>query len=181
MCAPRHLTRNTEASEKRQRPGSRPVDSPAPDDPEKAFSRPLLGEPRSFFHFYISEEEQQPPRKWSVPRGGEPGDRRLPDSRGFGGTGSLATEREAAARGGEEESGEAGLRPIGRAGGGGAATGEPTSDEEEEDMCHFDIPNFVNSESPSSSLLGCDDLLICRSSLPLDGRSQTREAHSTVA
>uniref|UniRef100_A0A3B4BDW4 Uncharacterized protein n=1 Tax=Periophthalmus magnuspinnatus TaxID=409849 RepID=A0A3B4BDW4_9GOBI len=30
----------------------------AEDDSEKAFSRPLLTEPRSYFHFYITEERQ---------------------------------------------------------------------------------------------------------------------------
>ncbi|XP_055005419.1 melanocortin-2 receptor accessory protein 2A [Boleophthalmus pectinirostris] len=42
----------------------RPVNSAldgvtAEDDSEKAFSRPLLTEPRSYFHFYITEEHQQ--------------------------------------------------------------------------------------------------------------------------
>uniref|UniRef100_A0A668AM88 Melanocortin 2 receptor accessory protein 2b n=1 Tax=Myripristis murdjan TaxID=586833 RepID=A0A668AM88_9TELE len=50
---------NPEHAEKHHRPGSCLADNGSPqDENERAFSRPLLPESRSFFHFYISEEEQ---------------------------------------------------------------------------------------------------------------------------
>ncbi|KAK0132275.1 Melanocortin-2 receptor accessory protein 2A [Merluccius polli] len=183
--APPHQE-STEPSGKRHRPGSCLADVPCPDDPEKAFSRPLLGEPRSFFHFYISEEEH-PQRQRALrdqgdgagdsPRTGAQGrvrNRGQLDSHGFGGISSSVIERMVDE--GEEENDDAGLRPIG----GGATRESVSEDTEDVLMSHFNIPNFVNSESPSSSL-GDNDLLICESTLPPDSRSQTLEAHGTIA
>ncbi|KAJ0026603.1 hypothetical protein NQD34_017603 [Periophthalmus magnuspinnatus] len=45
----------------------------AEDDSEKAFSRPLLTEPRSYFHFYITEERQpSKPKPEEQPNGHAP-------------------------------------------------------------------------------------------------------------
>ncbi|XP_030201784.1 melanocortin-2 receptor accessory protein 2A isoform X1 [Gadus morhua] len=181
---------NPEPSEKRPRPGSALEDFPLPDDPEKAFSRPLLGEPRSFFHFYISEEPHpQHPQRRSAPgeQGGPAGHhprtgpqgrgRGQPDGHGFRGISASVTERVADEE--EEEHDDAGPRPIG---GGGRGT-RRSADTEDALMSHFDIPNFVNSESPSTSL-GDDDLLICETALPPNSphsRSQVLEAHHSIA
>ncbi|CAL8317960.1 unnamed protein product [Merluccius merluccius] len=147
--APPHQE-STEASGKRHRPGSCLADVPCPDDPEKAFSRPLLGEPRSFFHFYISEEEH--PQRQSALR--DQGD-------GAGDSPRTGAQGRVRNRGQLDSHG----------------FGEDTEDVL---MSHFNIPNFVNSESPSSSL-GDNNLLICESTLPPDSRSQTLEAHGTIA
>uniref|UniRef100_A0A3Q3FZG1 Melanocortin 2 receptor accessory protein 2b n=1 Tax=Labrus bergylta TaxID=56723 RepID=A0A3Q3FZG1_9LABR len=50
---------NPDSAEKRHRPGSCLVDIDGPqDENDKAFSRPLLSESRSYFHFYINEEDR---------------------------------------------------------------------------------------------------------------------------
>ncbi|CAL8315583.1 unnamed protein product [Lota lota] len=173
--APPHQE-NTEPSEKRHRPGSALANFPPPDDPEKAFSQPLLGEPRSFFHFYISEEmhPQHPQRQSGVgPRTGTQGRGRSRghlEGHGFGGISGSVMARMAD----EEEEDNAGLRPI------GGARQSASEDTEDAPMSHFDIPNFVSSESPSSSL-GDGDLLIRETTLPPDSRSQTLEAHAANA
>ncbi|CAL8392261.1 unnamed protein product [Arctogadus glacialis] len=197
--APPHQE-NPEPSEKRPRPGSALEDFPLPDDPEKAFSRPLLGKPRSFFHFYISEEPHpQHPQRRSAPgeQGGPAGDRPRtgpqargrgqPDGHGFRGisasvTGRVVDEEEEEEHDEEEEEehDDAGPRPIG---GGGGGT-RRSADTEDALMAHFDIPNFVNSESPSSSLGDEDELLICETALPPHSphsRSQILEAHHSIA
>ncbi|KAG7260558.1 hypothetical protein CRUP_037544 [Coryphaenoides rupestris] len=181
--APPHQE-NTEASAKHHRAASRLADLPPPDDPEKAFSRPLLGEPRSLFHFYISEEEHQqhPHRPQSAlgdqgdPAGGSP----RTGARGRGRhwpTGRMVNERPGENH--DDDDDDAGLRPT-RGAGGGATRESALEDTEDVLMAHFNIPNFVNSESPGSCSLGDDNLLMCESPLPPDSRSLTLGGHSGV-
>ncbi|CAB1342662.1 unnamed protein product, partial [Coregonus sp. 'balchen'] len=116
-------------------------------DEDKAFSRPLLDESRSFFHFYISKEEQG--------RGGHGAD-------GGGGGGLQRVHGRLGGRSsfGLEEMGEAG--EAGKAGeqgdGGIDLQGLPEEGKSEREhhflSHHFDIPNFVNSEH--SSMMGED-------------------------
>ncbi|XP_029903298.1 melanocortin-2 receptor accessory protein 2A-like isoform X2 [Myripristis murdjan] len=70
---------NPEHAEKHHRPGSCLADNGSPqDENERAFSRPLLPESRSFFHFYISEEEQGQGKCKAEDQGGEESEERQP-------------------------------------------------------------------------------------------------------
>ncbi|KAM4600971.1 melanocortin-2 receptor accessory protein 2A-like [Polymixia lowei] len=152
---------NPDAGEKRRRPGSSLVDIPQ-DETDRAFSRPLLAESRSFFHFYISEEDQAQGQS-------KPGDR------GVGKAGAQA-QRDRSKLGGISSSGTEELVEEGEEG--EELLQETKSDRERALLSDFNIPNFVNSEH--SSMLGEDDLLLCEPSITVDSQSHTQDAHHTI-
>ncbi|XP_071777180.1 melanocortin-2 receptor accessory protein 2A-like [Centroberyx gerrardi] len=161
---------NPEPAEKRHRPGSCLVDAGSPqDENDKAFSRPLLAESRSFFHFYISEEEQgqgrcKPEDRRVGDHAGARGQRGRSRPGGIGSSGMEEMEEE-----GEEAEGRQPLRGL---------MEEDKSDRESAFLSHFNIPNFVNLEH--SSTLGEDDLLLCEPSVMLDRQSRSQDAHRDI-
>ncbi|XP_023829327.1 melanocortin-2 receptor accessory protein 2A-like [Salvelinus sp. IW2-2015] len=159
---------NPELCEKRHRLGNCVVDIRCPQgdslaDEDKAFSRPLLDESRSFF--YISKEKQ-----------------------GRGGAGSGCGPHRVRGRlGGRssfglEEMGEAGEASE-RGDGGIDLQGLPEEGKSEREHSflshHFDIPNFVNSEH--SSMMGEDDLLLCEPPVLLDSQSCGQDGHHVIS
>ncbi|KAM6954097.1 melanocortin-2 receptor accessory protein 2B-like [Aplochiton taeniatus] len=159
---------NPELAEKRTRLGNAAIDSPAEEPVDKAFARPQLEESRSFFHFYISEEEQGGELRQG-PKG--------PEGQTTG-----------ARRGRERPSSHSscGLVEMAEVGRGGHAA-HPLQELPEEDalgrdngfLSHFNIPNFVNSEP--SSMLGEDDLLLCEPPISQDRQSHTEEMHRIIS
>ncbi|KAM8833002.1 melanocortin-2 receptor accessory protein 2A-like isoform 2-T2 [Spinachia spinachia] len=145
---------NQDSGEKRHRPGSCLVDIGSPrDEDEQAFSRPLLTGPRSYFHFYINEEDQgkrmpKPERRRIGHSSGAQG-----PQQGAGSSGTDEMEDDV------EEAGE--NQPQG-------LTEESKTDRDGAFFSHFNIPNFVNLEA--SSTFGEEDLLY-------DRRSHSQEAH----
>lgn len=140
------LNRNQDPAEKRHRPGSCLVDIGSPqDEDDKAFSRPLLTESRSYFHFYINEEDpSNGKKKPEHKRGGKPsGARAQQGIRGIGSSGMDEMENDV------EEAEE--HQPL------KALIEESKSDRERAFFSHFNLPNFVNLEH--SSTLGEEDLL----------------------
>ncbi|XP_058469828.1 melanocortin-2 receptor accessory protein 2A-like [Solea solea] len=140
---------NPDASEKRQQPGNCLGDIGGPqEENEKAFSRPLLAAPRSYFHFYISEEDQgegkQKPEDKGAGKhtraGAQQGNCSQP--RGISCLGVDDMEEDVDEGGGHQS--HKGLK------------GESQRDREHASLSHFSIPNFVNLEH--SSTLGEDDL-----------------------
>uniref|UniRef100_G3P4K1 Melanocortin 2 receptor accessory protein 2b n=1 Tax=Gasterosteus aculeatus TaxID=69293 RepID=G3P4K1_GASAC len=112
---------NQDSGEKRHRPGSCLVDIGSPqDENDKAFSRPLLTGPRSYFHFYINEEDQGHGKRTGNPDGA----RAQQGTRGTGSSGTDEMEDDV-----EEEAG--GNQPL-------------------EGLLEFNIPNFVNLEHSST-------------------------------
>uniref|UniRef100_A0A4W5Q4U5 Melanocortin 2 receptor accessory protein 2b n=1 Tax=Hucho hucho TaxID=62062 RepID=A0A4W5Q4U5_9TELE len=159
---------NPELCEKRHRLENCVVDIHCPQgdslaDEDKAFSRPLLDESRSFF--YISKEEQG-----RGGAGGGCGPHRVHGR--MGGRSSF----------GLEEMGEAGEASE-RGDGGIDLQGLPEEGKSEREHCflshHFDIPNFVNSEH--SSMMGEDDLLLCEPSILLDSQSCGQDGHHIIS
>uniref|UniRef100_A0A668AD36 Melanocortin 2 receptor accessory protein 2b n=1 Tax=Myripristis murdjan TaxID=586833 RepID=A0A668AD36_9TELE len=145
---------NPEHAEKHHRPGSCLADNGSPqDENERAFSRPLLPESRSFFHFYISEEEQGQGKCKAEDQGGGAiqGQRARNRLGGVSSSGMEEMEEE-----GEESEERQPLQGL---------VDEGKSDRESAFLSHFNIPNFVNLEH--SSTLGEDDLLLCEPSAML--------------
>lgn len=141
--------RNPDSAEKRHQPGRCLVDIGGPqDENDKAFSRPLLAESRSYFHFYINEEDQgqgkQKPEGVRAGKhagaGAQQGTCNRP--RGISSPGMDDMEEDVEGAGGHQE-----LRGL---------TEERKTDRECASLSHFNIPNFVNLEH--SSTLGEDDL-----------------------
>ncbi|XP_037304566.2 melanocortin-2 receptor accessory protein 2A-like [Pungitius pungitius] len=148
---------NQDSSEKHHRPGSCLVDIGAPqDESDKAFSRPLLTGPRSYFHFYINEEDQGN-GKPTAKSGG------VQARRGTGGTGSSGMDEV------EDDAEEAGDdQPL------RGHTEESKTDRECAFFSHFNIPNFVNLEH--SSTFGEEDLLY-EPCVILERRPHSLDAH----
>lgn len=131
--------RNTDSAEKRRRPASCLVNINGPEEEnDKAFSRPLLAESRSYFNFYINEQDQGQRTQTGVQaqQGGcnRPGD-----------ISSAAMDEV------EEEDEDGGRLSL------NGLKEETKTDRECAFLSHFNIPNFVNLEHSSS--LGDDDLL----------------------
>nr|XP_046230075.1 melanocortin-2 receptor accessory protein 2A-like [Scatophagus argus] len=159
-----------DSAEKRHRPGSCLVDINGPqDENDKAFSRPLLAESRSYFHFYINEEDQGQGK-------GKPEDKMVgkharaqvqqgtcKQPRGTSSSGMDETEEDV-----EEDGGHRSLNGL---------TEESNTDKECAFFSHFNIPNFVNLEH--SSALGEDDLLY-EPSVVLERQSHSQDAHCDI-
>lgn len=138
---------NPDSAEKRHRPGSCLVDISSPqDENDKAFSRPLLAESRSYFHFYINEEDQGLGKQ-------KPDDKRVEKHTGTRAQQETYNRPEGMSSSAMDEMEEevGAHQPL---------TGlieESKTDRECAFLSHFNIPNFVNLEH--SSTLGEDDLL----------------------
>ncbi|XP_034555746.1 melanocortin-2 receptor accessory protein 2A-like [Notolabrus celidotus] len=155
---------NPESAEKRHRPGSCLVDIDGPqDENDKAFSRPLLPESRSYFHFYINEEDQghrkQKPEEKTVSKQQESCNR----PRGISSSGMDEMEDDM------EEAGR--HQPL------SGLIEEGKVDRESAFFSQFNIPNFVNLDH--SSNLGEDDLLY-ESSAILEHHSHSQGAHCDI-
>ncbi|XP_070782348.1 melanocortin-2 receptor accessory protein 2A-like [Enoplosus armatus] len=139
---------NPDSAEKRHRPGSCLVDIVSPqDENDKAFSRPLLAESRSYFHFYINEEDQGKQK---------PEDRRVGKHTGARAQQGTCNRPRGIISSGMDEMEE----DVEEAGGHQPLKGlieESKTERECAFFSHFNIPNFVNLEH--SSTLGEDDLL----------------------
>uniref|UniRef100_A0A3Q0RR73 Melanocortin 2 receptor accessory protein 2b n=1 Tax=Amphilophus citrinellus TaxID=61819 RepID=A0A3Q0RR73_AMPCI len=140
--------------EKRHRPGSCLVDIDGhQDENDKAFSRPLLAGSRSYFNFYINEEDKgQGKQKAEEKRAGKHTGARAQQGT-FSRNRGINTE-------------EAGVHQQ--------LTGlieQSKSDRECTFLSHFNIPNFVNLDH--SSTLGEDDLLYEPSAI-LERQPQTK-------
>ncbi|KAF7666411.1 hypothetical protein LDENG_00110390 [Lucifuga dentata] len=144
---------NQDSAEKRSHPGCL-ADGPE-DENDKAFSRPLLPESRSFFHFYISEEVKGQGRCESS---GERFRKHQAQAAACSGPGGME-ETEA-----EEIKGRQCL---------GGLIEEDKPDGEPYFLSHFNIPNFVNLEHGSA--LGEEDLLY-EPSVILEHQSHTQDA-----
>lgn len=160
------LNRNPD-SEKRHPPSSCLVDIRAPqDENDKAFSRPLLTESRSYFHFYINEEDQrqekQNPEDERV--GKHSGARAQQRTRGTSSSGMDEMEEDV-----EEAEGHQPLT--------GLIEEDSKTDRECSFFSHFNIPNFVNLEH--SSTLGEDDLLY-EPNVILERQSHSQDAHHDI-
>jgi len=149
--------RNPDSAEKRNRPGSCLVDIDGhQNENDKAFYRPLLAGSRSYFNFYINEEDQgQGKQKQDDNRNS------TKDKRGRGISSSGMDEMEDI-----EEAG--GHQPL------NGLIDESKTDRECPFLSHFNIPNFVNLDH--SSTLGEDDLLYEPSAV-LERQSQAHNAH----
>ncbi|XP_041662060.1 melanocortin-2 receptor accessory protein 2A-like [Cheilinus undulatus] len=155
---------NPDSAEKRHRPGSCIVDIDGPqDENDKAFSRPLLSETRSYFHFYINEEDQgqkkQKSQEKSVGKQHESSNlhRAINSSR----IDDMEEDVEEAER----------HQPL------EGLLEDSKSDREGAFFSHFNIPNFVNLEH--SSNLGEDDLLY-EPSVILERQSHSQDAHREI-
>ncbi|XP_037541458.1 melanocortin-2 receptor accessory protein 2A-like [Nematolebias whitei] len=147
---------NPDLAEKRQRPGSCLVDiNGHQDENDKAFSRPLLTGSRSYFNFYINEEDQDQGRP---KRDTDRRSARDKTSRGLCSSGLDEMEEDL------EETG--GHQPLG-----GLVEKTKT---DREFLSHFNIPNFVNLDH--SSILGEDDLLYEPSAV-LERQAQAHNSH----
>lgn len=155
--------RNPDSAEKRHRPGSCLVDIGSPqDENDKAFSRPLLAESRSYFHFYINEEDQgQGKQKPDERVGKHSGGRAQQGTRGVSSPGMMDEMEEDV----EEVTGHQPLSGL---------IEESKTDRECAFFSHFNIPNFVNLEH--SSTLGEDDLLY-EPSVILERQDAHRDIH----
>lgn len=128
------------------------------DENEQAFSRPLLTESRSYFHFYITEEQRQQKMADLQTAQGQckkPGD--------CSPTGIEDIIQEADKGGGEQQ-----LNLV---------LEEPKSDRACAFVSHFNIPNFVSMEH--SSTLGEDDLLY-EPSVTLERQARSHDAHCDI-
>ncbi|TDH00507.1 hypothetical protein EPR50_G00189140 [Perca flavescens] len=158
---------NPDTAEKRHPPSSCLVDIHTPqDENDKAFSRPLLTESRSYFHFYINNEEDQLQGKQNPEDervGKHSGVRAQQRTRGISSSGMDEMEEDV-----EEAEGHQPLRGL---------IEESQADRECSFFSHFNIPNFVNLEH--SSTLGEDDLLY-EPSVILERQSQSQDAHRDI-
>ncbi|XP_047429944.1 melanocortin-2 receptor accessory protein 2A-like [Mugil cephalus] len=139
---------NPDTAEKHHRPGSCLVDvSGHQDESDKAFSRPLLAGTRSYFNFYINEEDQGKQKTGDGMEGRQSGGRPQQGpctrSRGISTSGMDEMEEDI-----EEAVGHQALTGL---------IEESKTDRECAFLSHFNIPNFVNLDH--SSPLGEDDLL----------------------
>ncbi|XP_071323586.1 melanocortin-2 receptor accessory protein 2A-like [Trachinotus anak] len=161
---------NPDCAEKRHRPGSCLVDTDGPqEENDKAFSRPLLAESRSYFHFYINEEDKSEGKQ-------KPEEKRVGKQSGAGAQeGTCKGPRGISSSGMDdmveniEEAG--GHRPLKE------LIEESKTDRECAFLSHFNIPNFVNLEH--SSPLGEDDLPY-EASVVLEHQSHSQDAHCDI-
>lgn len=166
---PPSFDRNPESAEKHHQPGSCLVDISGPqDENDKAFSRPLLSESRSYFHFYINEEN--------------PGQGKRRDESGFGDqNGARAKQGACNHLIGMSSPGMGEMEEyVEEAVGGQSLKGlmeEGKTDKECAFFSQFNIPNFVNLDRSSS--LGEDDLLY-EPSVILEQQSHSRDAHFDI-
>uniref|UniRef100_A0A3B4H6L6 Melanocortin 2 receptor accessory protein 2 n=1 Tax=Pundamilia nyererei TaxID=303518 RepID=A0A3B4H6L6_9CICH len=148
---------NPDSAEKRHRPGSCLVDIDGhQDENDKAFSRPLLAGSRSYFNFYINEEDKGH------------GKQKVEEKRAGKHTGARA------------EQGTFNREDIEEAGVHQQLTGlieQSKTDRECTFLSHFNIPNFVNLDH--SSTLGEDDLLY-EPSVILERQSKCHDAHFDI-
>ncbi|XP_070705891.1 melanocortin-2 receptor accessory protein 2A-like [Pempheris klunzingeri] len=161
---------NPDSAEKRHRPGNCLIDIGGPqDENDKAFSRPLLAESRSYFHFYINEEDQgQGKQKPEDDRAGKHTGAQTQQGtcnrpRGISSSGMDEMEEDAGEAGGH--------RPL------KGLIEDSKTDRECAFFSQFNIPNFVNLEH--SSTLGEDDLLY-EPSVILERQSHSRDAHCDI-
>ncbi|XP_031600547.2 melanocortin-2 receptor accessory protein 2A [Oreochromis aureus] len=160
---------NPDSAEKRHRPGSCLVDIDGhQDENDKAFSRPLLAGSRSYFNFYINEEDKgHGKQKAEEKRAGKHTGARVEGTfnRNRGVSSSGMDEM-------EEDIEEAGVHQQ--------LTGlieQSKTDRECTFLSHFNIPNFVNLDH--SSTLGEDDLLY-EPSVILERQSKSHDAHFDI-
>ncbi|KAM4712771.1 melanocortin-2 receptor accessory protein 2A-like [Anableps anableps] len=149
---------NPDSGEKRHRPEGCLVDiNGHQDENDKAFSRPLLEGSRSYFNFYISEEDQAHEKQKTEDKRSSIKDKagRLQHS------GEIDEMDEDI-----EESG--GHQPL------NGFIEKSKTDRECAFLSHFSIPNFVNLDH--NSTLGEDDLLY-EPSVILERQSQAQNAH----
>ncbi|KAI3364240.1 hypothetical protein L3Q82_011044 [Scortum barcoo] len=161
---------NPDSAEKRHRPGSCLVDIDSPqDENEKAFSRPLLGESRSYFHFYINEEDQdRGKKKTEDTRVGKHTRTQVQKGTCNRPRGVISSGMDEM----EEDAEEAEVRqPL------SGLIEESKTDRECAFFSHYNIPNFVNLEH--SSALGEDDLLY-EPSVILERQSHSQNAHCDI-
>ncbi|XP_041814993.1 melanocortin-2 receptor accessory protein 2A-like isoform X1 [Chelmon rostratus] len=161
---------NPDSAEKRHRPGSCLVDIDGPqDENDKAFSRPLLAGSRSYFHFYINEEDQGQGKQKAEDEGvgkhsgAQAQKATCSRTRGISSSGMDDMEEDV------EEAGE--HQPL------KGLIEESKPERECAFFSHFNIPNFVNLEH--SSTLGEDDLL-CEPSVILERHSHSQDAHCDI-
>ncbi|CAJ1077036.1 melanocortin-2 receptor accessory protein 2A-like [Xyrichtys novacula] len=149
---------NPDSAEKPHRPGSCLVDIDGPqEENDKAFSRPLLSESRSYFHFYINEEDQGQGRQRAEGKTGGKQQEISDRSRGIISSGMDEMEEDVERH-----------HPL------NGLMEESKADRESAFFHHFNIPNFVNLEHGSN--LGEDDLLY-EPSVILERRSHSQDAH----
>ncbi|KAE8286774.1 Melanocortin-2 receptor accessory protein 2A [Larimichthys crocea] len=158
---------NPDCAEKRHRPGSCLVDIDGPgEENDKAFSRPLLSESRSYFHFYINEEDQgQGKLKPEDERARKHSGARAQQGSCNPPRGVSSSRMEEMEEDVEEAEGHQPLNGL---------IEESKTDRECAFFSHFNIPNFVNLEH--SSTLGEDDLLY-EPSVILERQSHSQDAH----
>lgn len=128
----------------------------AEDDTEKAFSRPLLTESRSYFHFYISQEPPPAP-----PKAEEPADEQTQKP-----TDNIANTVPGVLRQSQDTAENHELNLV--------LEDTANTDRKCSFVSHFTIPNFVNVENAST--LGDEDLLYA-SSETLEKQTCTEESH----
>ncbi|KAM7367796.1 hypothetical protein PAMP_014071 [Pampus punctatissimus] len=156
---------NPDSAKKRHRPGSCLVDINGPqDENDKAFSRPLLAESRSYFHFYINEQDQGPGKQ-------KPDDKRVGKH-----TGTRA-EQETCNRPKDISSSDKVEEEVGGHHSLKGLIEESKTDRECAFLSHFNIPNFVHMEH--SSTLGEDDLLY-EPSIILERQSHLQDPHRDI-
>ncbi|XP_022045070.1 melanocortin-2 receptor accessory protein 2A [Acanthochromis polyacanthus] len=159
---------NQDSAEKHHRPGSCLVDIDGhQDENDKAFSRPLLAGSRSYFNFFISEDDQgQAKQKTEDKRTGKHNGARAQQGnsdrpRGISSSGVDEMEEDI-----EEAGGCQHLNGL---------IGEGKIDRECAFLSHFNIPNFVSLDH--NSTLGEDDLLYEPSAIL---ERQSRDSHCDV-
>ncbi|XP_008287301.1 melanocortin-2 receptor aCCessory protein 2A [Stegastes partitus] len=154
---------NQDSAEKHHRPGSCLVDIDGhQDENDKAFSRPLLAGSRSYFNFYINEDDQgQGKPKNEDKRAGKHNGAQQGNCNRPGGVDEM-----------EEDVEEA----VGRQHLNGLIE-ECKTDRECAFLSHFNIPNFVSLDH--NSALGEDDLLY-EPSVVLERQSQSHGSHCDV-
>lgn len=164
------LNSNPDLAEKRHRPGSCLVDIDGhQDENDKAFSRPLLAGSRSYFNFYINEEDKGH------------GKQKVEEKRAGKHTGARAEQGTFNRNGGVSSSGMDEMEEdIEEAGVHQQLTGlieQRKTERECTFLSHFNIPNFVNLDH--SSTLGEDDLLY-EPSVILERQSKSHDAHFDI-
>ncbi|XP_069014807.1 melanocortin-2 receptor accessory protein 2A-like [Embiotoca jacksoni] len=157
---------NADSAEKRHRPGSCLVDIDGhQDENDKAFSRPLLAGSRSYFNFYINEEDQGQGKQKTDDNTAGKHTRPRAQQRTCNISSSRMDDM-------EEDIDEAGAHlPL------NGLIEEKKTDRECPFLSHFNIPNFVNLDQ--SSTLGEDDLLY-EPSVILESQSQALDAHCDI-
>ncbi|KAM6915734.1 melanocortin-2 receptor accessory protein 2B-like isoform 1-T2 [Xenentodon cancila] len=147
---------NPDSAEKHHRPGSCLVNIDSEQEKnDKAFSRPLLPGSRSYFHFFINEEDQGKVRQKQDDNSSS-----TKEKKGGAICSSDLEEME------EEDTEEArGRRPL------NGLTEKRKTDGEHAFLSPFNIPNFVNLDHGST--LGEDDLLY-EPSVILEHQSQAQ-------